>query len=453
MLTPSPEIVRILAVFEMAMTAPAFAKSLVLIYGAILTPGTRTVSAVLRVMGLGHLGTYGNYHRVLNRDRWSPWIMSQLLLEVLIQVFIPDGGALVLVIDETLERRQGKKIKYKGRFHDAVRSTQHQVVTSLGVRWCCVALLVEVPWNHRAWALPFMVVPVLAPKTSARWHKRHRTSVDWAMILIGKIRRWHLHRDITLVGDGSYAAVALIQRCQHLTPAVRLVSRLRLDAVLHDEPGPPMPHRRGPRPKKGARQVSLATRLTDPATVWTPIRLPWYGGADKPLDIVTGASLWYHPGADPVRLRWVLVRCPDDSLKPAAFFCSDPSVNADLILCWFVSRWNIEVTFEELRAQLGFETQRQWSVRAIERTTPCLFGLFSLIVVMAKILHPTPSSLPVRETCWYPKQEATFSDALAAVRGQLWSGFYSNVSSADTEMCLIPRPVLEALQQVACYST
>jgi hypothetical protein len=451
--TPSPEIVHILAVFEAAMTAPTFAKALVLIYGAILTPGRRTVSAALRVMGLGHLDTFGNYHRVLNRDRWSPWVMSRLLFEVLIRVFIPRGGRLVLSIDETLERRQGKRIKYKGRFHDAVRSTRRHVVTSLGVRWCCIALVVEVPWARRAWALPFLAVPVLAPKTSARWHKRHRTSVDWAMLLIEKIRRWQRQRDITLVGDGSYAAVALIQRCQHLTPAVRLVSRLRLDAVLHDEPGPAVPHRRGPRPKKGARQASLATRLTDPATPWTPICLPWYDGAGKPLEIATEVSLWYHRGEDPVRLRWVLVRCPRGSLKPAAFFCSDPSVTADLVLRWFVSRWNIEVTFEELRAHLGFETQRQWSVRAIERTTPCLFGLFSVLVVMAKILYPTPDSLPVRETCWYPKQEATFSDVLAAVRSHLWDSLYSNASSADAEMCLIPRPVLETLQQVACYST
>ncbi len=139
--TPSPEIIHLLSVFAVAMTAPTFAKSLVLIYGTILTPGIRTVSAVLRVMGLGDLETFGNYHRVLNRDRWSPWVMSQLLLALLIRVFIPDGASLILLIDETLERRQGKRIAYKGRFRDAVRSTVHQVVTCLGIRWCCVALL------------------------------------------------------------------------------------------------------------------------------------------------------------------------------------------------------------------------------------------------------------------------------------------------------------------------
>jgi hypothetical protein len=448
--TPSPEIIRLLSVFAVAMSAPTFAKAVVLIYGTILTPGVRTVSAVLRVMGLGDLETFGNYHRVLNRDRWSPWRMSQLLLALLLRVFLSDDESLMVLIDETLERRQGKRIKYKGRFRDAVRSTAHHVVTCLGVRWCCLALLVRVPWSRRAWALPFLIVPVLSPKTSARLHKRHRTSGDWARYLIAKVRRWQPDREITLVGDGAYASVALVQHCQRLPRPVRLVSRLRLDAVLHDEPGTPVPHRRGPKPQKGPRQPSLAARLSDPATAWEALTIPWYGGRDQALEIVTGVSLWYHRGTAPVRLRWVLVRGPKDAFPPTAFFCSDPTVSARQILGWFIGRWNIEVTFEELRAHLGFETQRQWSVRAIERTAPCLFGLFSLIVVMAHTLHP--KTLPLRTTSGYPKDEATFSDALAAVRGHLWGSFNSSPSPSDSEMCLIPRPMLDALQQVACYS-
>ena len=110
--TPSTEIIQLLSVFAVAMTAPTFAKSLVLVYGAILAPGTRTVSAILRVMGLGDLDTFVNYHRVLNRDRWSPWVLSKLLLTLLIRLFVPEGVTLVLLIDETLERREGKRIKY-----------------------------------------------------------------------------------------------------------------------------------------------------------------------------------------------------------------------------------------------------------------------------------------------------------------------------------------------------
>ena len=129
---PSLEIIQRLSVFGVAMPAPTFAKSLVLVYGAILAPSARTVSAALRVMGLADLETFVNYHRVLNRDCWSPWVLSHLLLQLIIRLCVPDGAALVLVVDETLERRAGRQIKYKGRFRDAVRSTVHQVVLSLG---------------------------------------------------------------------------------------------------------------------------------------------------------------------------------------------------------------------------------------------------------------------------------------------------------------------------------
>jgi len=449
--SPSPEIIQLLSVFSLALTAPTFAKSLVLVYGAILAPGARTVSAALRALGLGNLDTFVKYHRVLNRDHWSPWVMSRVLLALLIRLFVPDGAALILLVDETLERRQGRRIKYKGRFYDAVRSTAQRVATSLGLRWCCIALLVSVPWNTRPWALPFLVVPVLSPKTSAQLGKRHRTSVDWAMYLIEKIRRWQPSRALVLVGDGAYASVALTQRCQRLKRPVHLVSRLRLDAVLHDEPGPQPVGKRGPKPKKGARQPSLAERLLDPATGWQRVTLPWYGGALKTLDIASGTALWYHRGHDPVAIRWVLVRCPDGRGQPSAFFCSERDVTPQQIIAWFVGRWNIEVTFEEIRAHLGFETQRQWSDRAVERTTPCLFGLFSLVVALAATLHPR--ALPLRETSWYHKTEATFSDALAAVRQHLWDSLNCDISSAAPDLCLIPRATLVALQRVACYST
>ncbi len=448
---PSAEIIQLLNAFALALSARTFSKALVLIYGAILAPGARTVSAILRVMGLGELQTFVSYHRVLNRDRWSPWLLSQLLLALLIRLFVPEGTPLVLLIDETLERRLGRRIKYKGRFYDAVRSKAGQVVTSFGIRWCCVALLVAVPWSNRPWALPFMLVPTLAPKVSAKLHKSHRTTVGWALALISKVRRWQPAREIVLVGDGSYAAVALVACCQRLRQPVRFVSRLRLDAALYDVAGPQPKSKRGPKPKKGARQPSLQSRLSDPALLWQQFELPGYGGECKQFALASGTALWHHRGSDPVAVRWVMVRCPQNSFKPCAFFCSDLNVSAEQIVRWYIGRWNIEVTFEEMRSQLGFETQRQWSDRAIERTAPCLFGLFSLIVAMARTLHPT--DLPLQTTCWYQKTEATFSDALAAVRQHLWSHMNYRNSSDSADLCLIPHSLLKALTAAACHTT
>jgi hypothetical protein len=448
--SPSPEIIQLLSVFSFAFTAPTFAKVMVLIYGTILAPGRRTVTAALRMMGLGEDLHYSKYHRVLNRDRWSPWLVSKILLSLIILIFLPAKAPLLLMIDETLERRRGKQIKYKGWFRDPILSTKEHVVKSLGIRWVCLAVLVSVPWSQRPWALPFMTVLALGQKTSTRLNKRHRTLVQWADFMIDKVRGWQPEREIILTGDGSYAAVALVQRCQRLKKPVKLVSRLRLDARLFDFSSPQPKSKRGPKPKKGARQVQLTQRLEDPETKWKTLKVILYG-KEHTIEFISGSSLWHTPGQDPVAIRWVLVRCPEDSFDPAAFFCSDTHASAKQIIVWFALRWNIEVTFEELRAFLGFETQRQWSDRAIERSTPCLFGIFSLVTLMTKVLYPT--ELPVRQTSWYIKEDATFSDALAAVRKHLWSRLNYERSPQNPDLFLIPQAALFSLVESACYSS
>lgn len=448
--SPSEEIIQLLSVFSVAFTAPTFAKVIVLIFGTILAPGRRTVTAALRMMGLGTDPHFSKYHRVLNRDRWSPWVVSKVLLSLIILIFLPSGAPLLLVIDETLERRRGKQIKYKGWFRDPILSTKERVVTALGIRWVCLAVLVPIPWSQRLWALPFMTVLALGVKTSMKLNKQHRTIVQWAEFMIDKVRRWQPQREITLVGDGSYAAVALVQLCQRLKKPINLVSRLRLDARLFDFPAPQPKSKRGPKSKKGAHQTQLSQRLEDPQTHWNKLKVLLYG-KEHFIEFISDISLWHTPGQDPVAIRWVLVRCPEDSFEPAAFFCSDANISPKQIIVWFAWRWNIEVIFEELRACLGFETQRQWSDCAIERTTPCLFGIFSLVTIMTKMLYP--AELPVRQTSWYSKNEATFSDALAAVRKHLWSHLNYERSPQNPDLFLIPQAALFSLVDSACYST
>jgi len=458
MLTPSPEIIQLLAPFTPAFTKPTFAKVQTLICGAILAPGKRTVSAALRVLGLEQEANFGKYHRVLNQASWSPMQLSRILLGMLIWAFAPSATSLVLLVDETLERRAGKKIVYKGWFRDGVRSVGNKVATTLGVRWLCFCLLVSVPWSQREWALPFLAVPVLSEKTCQKRHKPHRSSVFWTGFLLTKIRAWYPELDIVLVADGGFAAIELVATCQRL--GVKLISRLRPDAQLFDFAGPQPASKRGPKPKKGAKLPTLKERLADPKTAWQKTTLAWYGGIHKEVETVSEVCLWYTQGQDPVCIRWVLVRYEETntrtgkvSVKAAAFFCSDtthPSITSEQILDFFVRRWNIEVTFEEVRAHLGFETGRQWSSRAIGRTTPCLLGLFSLVVLLGKLLHP--EKLPLQKSGWYHKQEATFSDVLGAVRAHLWSATNYTNSPEMAQLCLIPRAIWLRLQQVACYA-
>jgi len=234
-------------------------------------------------------------------------------------------------------------------------------------------------------------------------------------------------RTIVLIGDGAYAAVSLALRCAGFSCPVSLVSRLRQDAALYDFPPPDQPSKRGKNPKKGARLPSVGQRIADPSAQWTVINVPWYDGGMRTSESIWGVCLRYTPGFDPVPIKWIAVRDPEGVLRTESFFCTDLNAAPDQILRWFILRWNIEVTFEELRTHLGFETQRQWSDKAVARTSPCLFGLFSIVALTAvEILNG--KVMPVLNSAWYSKPEAAFSDAIALVRRHIWSSNYTNSS-------------------------
>ena len=144
--------------------APLFSKRVwqnaqVLLMGTILAPGRRTVSSALRAMGLDRHERFHRYHRVLSHASWSSLRAGRVLLGLLVEMFVADGDPLVVGIDETLERRYGKKIATRGIYRDPVRSTHQTFVKSSGLRWVCVMLLVEIPWAARVWAFPFLLGP------------------------------------------------------------------------------------------------------------------------------------------------------------------------------------------------------------------------------------------------------------------------------------------------------
>ena len=183
----------------------------------------------------------------------------------------------------------------------------------------------------------------------------------------------------------------------------------------------------------------------------SPCGVRWYDGGVRCLQVSSATALWYRSGQPPLPLRWILVRHPDSQYPPRAYFSTCPSDQAGSIVRCFIKRWSIETTFEESRAHLGFETQRQWSDLAIERMTPCLLGLYSLVTLLADALY-LEGRLAVRQSAWYAKEQATFSDALAAVRQHLWEVEYFSTSASDGDRLEIPRLYLHRLMQSACYT-
>lgn len=450
MITPPTEIMVVLGCFAQVFSERTWDWVQVLVIGAILAPGKRTVTSALTVVGLSQEKQYQRYHRVLNRAKWSGMQASKILLGLLVAVFAKDG-VIMLGADETLERRKGKHIKEKGVFRDAVRSSRKRTVTTFGLRWVSMMLLVSVPWSSRVWALPFLTVLAPSEKVNIANGKRHKTSIDWVMQMICQARRWLPRRKVVLVVDGGLIALKLGHKCRSFINPVTLVARFRLDAKLYDWPGKRPKGKPGPNPKKGKLQLSLKKRLEDPNTVWRTINIRWYGGKLRTLEITSGKSLWYTRGQEPLPIRWVLVRDPLGKLEPASFLCTDLDAAPQQILSWYVMRWNVEVTFEDARAHLGLETQRQWSDLAIARTTPALLGLYSLLVLLAHHILKG-ELLPVHKTAWYIKPEATFSDVIAFVRQYLWMNTEFAHSHIQGRPAPIPGSVLHGLVGLLCYA-
>ncbi len=519
-------IISLLTAFEVCFTKPTWRHAQILLIGAILCTGKRTVTSCMRVMGLSNEKNFDRYHNVLRNAVWSGLQASKILLGLLI-ILLPKGFPIIILMDETLERRKGKKIKAKGCYRDSCRSTKSLVIKAFGLKWQCATIIVPMPWSNRHWALPFMTVlcqpnrfadSVLGYKVVMMsklkqilisghigYHKgkmyyinkdgvltqfpeklnkqltkgvnktnspgkncklikrninelgaknmmlftelcgqksiKHKTSIDCAIIMMKKISRW-LKRSWILVGDGGFACMKLALEC--IDNDVTLLSRLRLDAALYELLPDIATKKRGRQAVKGAKVKTLAERTKTPELNWMEQEIAWYKGEIKIVKLLTGINLWYTAGYKPVMIRWVIVQ-DIKSGRFEAFFSTDIKLSAEKIVEYYVLRWNIECTFQEVRAHLGVETQRQWSDKAINRSTPALMGLFSVVCLIAHKLT-NGQSLPVSSTAWYTKaNHATFSDVIAYVKQAITTGKYLNRCEINDEFVQIPRAIFDEI--------
>ena len=451
MLNLPAEMTVFLAQFASLFTPSVWYHAQVLVVGALLTPGKRTVTAVLSVMGLRQSRHFQNYHRVLNRARWSSRAGSQQLVQVLLRFFLP-SGPLLLGLDDTVERRRGKKIAAKGIYRDPVRSSHSHFVKVSGLRWLSVMLLVPIPWVGWTWALPFLTV--LSP--SERYHQKcrrsHKKLTDWARQLLLQVRRWMPQRDLMVVADSSFAVLTLLDALRRLAQPITMITRLRLDAALY-EPAPVRPPGQTGRPRlKGKRLPTLQKILRDATTSWTTVTITnWYRETQRAVEVVSATAVGYHTGMPLVPIRWVLIRDPQNEFRPQALLSTDEGRSPTQIVTSFVQRWQMEVTFQEVRMHLGGETQRQWADLAIARTTPTLLGMFSVVTLLAHSLSAHQEVTP-RQAAWYSKTTPTFADALALVRSHLWRHTHFSLSQKDSDLGQIPRSLFECLTDTLCYA-
>ena len=248
----------------------------VLLVGAILAPGKRTVTSLLRIAGLSRERHFVNYHRVLSRAAgtdarrpgccWACWFTPSF-----------HTGPVLLGLDDTIERRRGKRIKAKGIYRDPVRSSKGHFVKASGLRWLSLMLLAPIPWAARTWALPFLTALAPSERYCRERGQRHKKLTDWARQMVLQVRRWLPERELVLVADMGFAALELLAALSR--SGVICITRLRLDAALY-EPAPPRRPGTIGRPRtKGARLPNLSEVLSgrdhDAGAAWSPCLLVW----------------------------------------------------------------------------------------------------------------------------------------------------------------------------------
>src|SRR6516164_358711 len=268
--------------FADLFTRPTWSHVALLLAGAILAPGRRTVTAALRILGRDRTPDFCTFHRVLNRAAWSPRVAAQHLLLLLVNVLVPVGAPVVIGLDDTIERRWGAKIKARGIYRDPVRSSKGHFVKASGLRWLSAMLLVHVPWADRIMALPFLTVLAPSKRYYAAKLRAPKTLVDWARQAARQIHRWLPGRYIVLVADSAFAAIEFLAAVRN---HVCVVTRLRLGANLFDFPSQKRKGR-GRRPIKGKPLKKLSAIIKDRRVIWQRYRVSlWYGRTNRLVEI------------------------------------------------------------------------------------------------------------------------------------------------------------------------
>jgi hypothetical protein len=407
----------LVSAFSVAFTRPTFQRVLVLILGAILALRHRTITGMLRAIGPLAEGHWSDFHRVLCRRVWSTWPLGKVLAAMVLEL-IPQDQPVVCPVDDTTPQHKGKHVYGKGRHHDACRSTHSHVVWVWGHKWVVLAINVSFPFASRPWALPVLCALYRPEELNQSEGHRHKTPVRLAMQLMALLIHWFPQRKFVLLGDGGYNSHELARFCHRHRRHLTLVSRFFSDANLYAAAPPHRPSRKGGRPRTKGHKLPAPSQVVAQSKA-KRFTVNWYGGKTRRVELIWGEGQWYKSGDGLVAIRWVHVHDVQGTHRDDYFYTTDTTLTAPQIVSLFTGRWSIEVTFQEVRAHLGFATPRNWSKPSVLRTAPCLLGLFSVISL---IFHRHTHGKGTRPLsfAWYHKAEVTFSEAMVCVRRLCW---------------------------------
>jgi hypothetical protein len=431
----------VLPMFRPAFSTPTYHRFLVLALGAILTTGRRTVTNLLRTVRAQAPGHVSSYHRVFSQRRWSAWALARTLMMFLLDHVLPPGPVL-LAGDDTVTEHPGPNVFGKGRHRDGVRSTHGYTAYRWGHKWVVIAVLVKLPLTTRAWALPVLAALYRPPEWDRVHGTRHKTPAHMARLLLARLMRWFPDRHFIFVGDTGYGTSATARFCQQHRQHLTVVSKFYGDAALY-EPPPPRTRRAIGRPRVKGQKLPSPQEEVAHSPRRTRLAVAWYGGTSRDIEVVTGTGHWYRIGEDLVAVRWVYVHDCTGTHRDEYLFTTDLSMCPKQLVECYTQRWSIETTFQECREHLKLESTKGYSQQTVLRFTPCLFGLYT-IVVLIYLQLPDLLRLPIMGA-WSGKSTTTFTDMITCVRRAIWQQWCFQTCTKAEPFSKLPRSLQETI--------
>jgi DDE superfamily endonuclease len=410
----------VLTIFRPTFSSPTYNRFLVLLVGALLTTGRRTITNLLRIVGHQAPGHMSSYHRVFSRRHWSPWALARGLMRFLLTYVVPTDPVF-LAGDDTVAERPGPKVFGKGRHRDGVRSTHSYTAYRWGHKWVVVSVLIKLPFAIRPWALPALVALYRAPEWDEAHGTRHKTPAHLARLLLARLIRWFPERHFIFVGDTGYGTSETARFCRQHRRHLTLVSKVYGAAALSEPPPPRTPTTLG-RPRVKGRKLLSPKEVVAQTTQRPCLTVAWDGGAARNIAVVTGTGDWYRIGEALGEVRWVDVHDWTGTHRDEYVFTTDVTMSPQQMVEGYTQRWSIETTFQECREDLNLDSTKCDSQQTVLRLVPCLFGLYPPVVVLYLPL-PKPLQAP-GVVGWRGKSTVTFSDMLSCVRRTVWQQWF-----------------------------
>jgi hypothetical protein len=448
MLNLPKAMITIMINFAPLFSRPVFLNAMELIVAHFLCTGKRTVTNLIKRLGKRENSQFTKYFYVLRKAKWSSFQGSKILFLLIIDRLLPRDAQLEINIDGHLNRRRGPKIMGLGYHRDAVASSKHQKVFATGHNWLVVTINIKMFGSKYKWSLPFLsyLLTPEKPLKSSRNESdltgkaRHKKMTKITCQIILQVRRWAgPERSIVVIADSAFACREICKVC--IKNNVEFCTQLRLNASLHDFPPHSPKNKKRGRPRVvGQRLPNLEDLAKDKKQKWVRILAPWYSGQTKALDVLTGTCLWYHNSVGGVPIRWVLTKDPNNERPPLAILITDFKVCAEQAIAFFVSRWPIETTFQEVNQHLGLETIHTWSDQSVNRTAPVIIGSYSIACLIANESTKEGGVEITPEKCaWYNKERVTFSDVivhlkLLILRSRFFPQFHKNRDRGKLEI-------------------